>query len=316
VLLPGLSGPGLKDGLSLASVRDDSCDAVAVKPDVAEAIARHESAGRRFEANGVESFVREEGDGDVVVLAHGVPVSSFVYRRIVPELAGRGLRAVAFDMPGLGLAERPSEFDYTWSGLAAWLGAAIDALGIGRCHVVAHDIGGPVVLEWAVRNPDRVLSLTALDTIVDVARFHRPWPMHPFSINGIGELWLRSMARLPFREIYYLVGIGNRAAVPRAEVDAHHALLKRVDGGRSFLRIMRGFELTEEKERFFFEGLSVRAYPAQVVWGSSDRMLGEDRRRAAMQALGVEEAKMLPAKHFLQEDQAEAVADAIAGLAV
>jgi haloalkane dehalogenase len=79
---------------------------------------------------------------------------------------------------------------------------------------------------------------------------------------------------------------------------------------------MRGFELTEEKERFFFEGLSARAYPAQVVWGSSDRMLGEDRRRAVVQALGVEEAKMLPAKHFLQEDQAEAVAEAIAALAV
>ena len=149
-----------------------------------------------------------------VVLVHGVPVSSFVYRRIVPELAARGLRAVAFDLPGLGLAERPEEFDYTWSGLAGWLGAAIDALGIERCHLVVHDIGGPVGLEWAVRNPDRVLSLTALDTMVDVARFHRPWPMHPFSIGGIGELWLRSMTRFPFREIYYLVGIGRSRRCP------------------------------------------------------------------------------------------------------
>jgi len=180
---------------------------------------------------------------------------------------------------------------------------------------VVHDIGGPVGLEWAVRHPDRVLSLTALDTLVDVASFHRPWPMHPFSIGGLGELWLRSMARVPFREIYYLVGIGDRGAVPKAEVDAHHALLKRVDGGRAFLRIMRGFELTEEKERFLFEGLSVGAYPAQVVWGSSDRMLGEDRRRATIRALGVGEAKILPAKHFLQEDQAPAVAEAIANLA-
>jgi haloalkane dehalogenase len=286
-----------------------------VKPDITEVVARHEEAGRPFEAGGVESFVREEGDGEAVVLMHGVPVSSFVYRRLVPELAARGLGAVAFDLPGLGLAERPEQFDYTWSGLAHWTGAAIDTLGIERCHLVVHDIGGPIGLEWAVRNPDRVLSITALDTMVDVARFHRPWPMHPFSIAGIGELWLRSMTRIPFREIYYLVGIGDRAAVPTAEVDAHHALLKRADGGRAFLQIMRGFELTEEKERFLFEGLSVRAYPAQVVWGSSDRMLGEDRRRAAIQALGVGEAKMLPAKHFLQEDQAPAVAEAIAGLA-
>ena len=59
-----------------------------------------------------------------------------------------------------------------------------------------------------------------------------------------------------------------------AEIYAHHALLRRGDGGRAFLRIMRGFELTEAKERFFFEGLAERPYPAQVVWGEHDRMLG------------------------------------------
>ena len=64
-----------------------------------------------------------------------------------------------------------------------------------------------------------------------------------------------------------MVGVSDRSAVSAAEIDAHQALLKRGDGGRAFLRIMRGFELTPEKERFFFEGLSDRPYPAQVVWG-------------------------------------------------
>jgi haloalkane dehalogenase len=285
-----------------------------VKPDVAEAIGRHEAAGRRFSAAGVESFVLEVGDGEPVVLMHGVPVSSFLYRRLAPELAGRGLRAVAFDLPGMGLAQRPQQFDYTWSGLGRWASAAIDALGIERCHLVIHDIGGPVGLEWAVRNPDRVLSLTALDTLVDVASFHRPWPMHPFSIRGVGELWLRGLQRNTFRQIYYMVGIEDRSAVPATEVDAHQALLKREDGGRAFLRIMRGFELTTEKERFFFEGLADRPYPAQVVWGRNDRMLSGERRGAAMRALGVDDATLLPAKHFPQEDQPVAIADAVSRL--
>jgi pimeloyl-ACP methyl ester carboxylesterase len=246
---------------------------------------------------------------------HGVPVSCFLYRTVVPELAARGLRAVAFDLPGLGLAERPEEFDYSWSGLASWTGAAIDALGIERCHLVVHDIGGPIGFEWAIRNPERVLSLTALNTLVDAASFHRPWPMHPFSIRGVGEAWLASMVRWAYRQIYYLVGIEDRAAVPAAEVDAHHTLLKRGDGGKAFLKIMRGFELTAEKERFFFEGLGKRKYPAQVVWGENDRMLDERRRRAVMRALGVEQPTLLPAKHFLQEDQSVAVAEAVAALA-
>jgi haloalkane dehalogenase len=286
-----------------------------VKLEVRDVIAAHEAAGRRFEAGGMGSFVLEQGDGDPVVLMHGVPVSSFLYRRVVPELAGRGLRGVAFDLPGLGLAGRPQGFDYSWSGLARWTGEAIDALEIERCHLVVHDIGGPVGFEWAIRNPERVLSLTALNTLVDAASFHRPWPMHPFSIRGVGELWLRSMLPLPYRQVHYLVGIEDRAAVPRADVDAHLALLKRGDGGRAFLKIMRGFELTAEKERFFFDGLADRPYPAQVVWGEKDRMIKEPRRLAVQRALGVDEADLLPAKHFLQEDQAPAVAEAIASLA-
>lgn len=249
------------------------------------------------------------------MLLHGVPVSSFLYRRVLPELAGKGLRGVAFDFPGLGLADRPEGFDYSWSGLAGWTGEAIGALGIERCHLVVHDIGGPIGFEWAIRNPERVISLTALNTLVDAASFHRPWPMHPFSIGGVGEVWLRSMVRPAFRQIYRLVGLGDRSAVPAAEIDAHHALLMREDRGRAFLKIMRGFELTKAKERFFFEGLADRPYPAQVVWGERDRMLGERRRREVQRALGVEHATLLPAKHFLQEDQAPVVAAAVASLA-
>jgi haloalkane dehalogenase len=287
----------------------------AVNRSVREAIAAHEAAGRRFEAADIGSFVLEQGEGDPVVLMHGVPVSSYLYRRLVPELAARGLRGVAFDLPGLGLADRPEGFDYSWSGLARWTGEAIDAQEIDRCHLVVHDIGGPIGFEWAIRNPGRVLSLTALNTLVDAASFHRPWPMHPFSIRGLGEAWLRSMVRPAFRQIYYLVGIEDRARVPSTEVDAHHALLKRGDGGRAFLRIMRGFELTEAKERFYLDGLAERPYPAQVVWGAEDRMLDEHRRLAVQRALGVDEPTLLPAKHFLQEDRAAEVAEAIAVLA-
>jgi haloalkane dehalogenase len=296
--------------------RDASCDACRVRKEVRRILREHRDAGRRFDAGGVGSFALEQGEGDPVVLMHGVPVSCFLYRKAVPELAARGLRGIAFDLPGLGLAERPEGFDYSWSGLARWTGEAIDALGIERCHLVVHDIGGPVGFEWAIRNQGRVLSLTALNTLVDAAGFRRPWPMHPFSIRGVGELWLRSMVAPLFSQVFYLEGVADRSAVPRAELYAHHALLLGEDGGRAFLKIMRGFELTEAKERFFFEGLGKRPYPAQVVWGERDRMLGERRRQAVQQALAVEQPTLLPAKHFLQEDQAAAVAEAVAALAV
>lgn len=283
--------------------------------EVNDAIARHSAAGFLFDAGGVRSFARQSGAGADVVLLHGVPTSSFLYRKVLPVVADQGLRATAFDFPGLGLADRPEDFDYSWSGLAAWTGEAIDALGLDRIHLVVHDIGGPIGFEWAIRNPGRVLSLTVLNTFVDAGSFRRPWPMHPFSIKGIGEVWLRASPRLLFSEIFYSLGIAERALVPRSDIYAHVALVRLRDRGRAFLKIMRGFELTEEKEQFFRTGLSARDYPARLVWGERDPVFGLEHLESCRRALGVEDAIMLPAKHFLQEDHPAEVGQAVADLA-
>jgi haloalkane dehalogenase len=280
-----------------------------------EAIEAHLAAGRRFEADGVQSFVRDQGSGSPVVLVHGVPTSSFLYRKVIPRLAEQGLWAVAFDFPGLGLAERPTDFDYSWTGLARWTGAALDALGIERCHLVVHDIGGPVACEWAVRNPDRVLSLTALNTMLDPATWRRYWLMRPFAVRGLASLWRLSMNRWLFSFDFFRQGVEDRSALTRNECFAHYELLRRGDGGRAFVRIMQGFELTEEKRRLLWDGLAERRYPAAIVWGMRDRVIDARQLAIAKQVLGVEDAVELPARHFLQEDQAEAVAEAIADVA-
>jgi haloalkane dehalogenase len=285
-----------------------------VKPQVAGAIEAHRAAGREFEAGGVRSFVREQGDGDPVVLMHGIPVSSFLYRKVVPLLGQRGLRGVAFDLPGLGLAERPAAFDYSWSGLGRWTGEAIDALGIDRCHLVLHDIGGPIGLEWALRNRDRVRSLTVLDMVAAVAAFRRHWTMAVLAPPLTGRILLATNRGPLARWLFYANGIADRAATPPAEVDAHLALILRDDGGRALQRIIRGFELTEEKEHFYLGGLREAGWPARIVWGADDPALGAAQREPIEAALDIE-ATMLPAKHFLQEDQAPAVADAIAEVA-
>ncbi|MDX6584207.1 MAG: hypothetical protein QOI10_3391 [Solirubrobacterales bacterium] len=283
-----------------------------MRADVAEVIQIHSAAGRRFVAAGVRSFVREQGEGPAVVLLHGVPASSFLYRKVIPRLADQGLRAIAFDFPGLGLADRPQDFDYSWSGLARWLGEAIDALGLDRCHLVVHDIGGPIGCEWAVRNPERVLSLTALNTDISPATFRRPWTMQPFAIPGVGWVWLHAMPSPVFAFLFRSQGLGHRSAMTAAEVYAYRELLMRVDGGRAFLRIMRGFELTVEKDRLLAQGLADRWYPARVIWGRDDPVLGLDHMERVRRVLGVDDAVLLPAKHFLQEDQFGALADAIA----
>ncbi|HET6448478.1 MAG TPA: alpha/beta fold hydrolase [Conexibacter sp.] len=281
----------------------------------AEVVAAHRAAGRAFTAAGVGGFVREAGEGEPVVCMHGVPASSFLYRKVIDELAARGLRGIAFDLPGLGLADRPEHFDYSWSGLGRYSVAAIDALGLDRFHLVVHDIGGPVGFELAAALPDRVHSLTLLNTLIDVDTFKRPWSMEPFARRGIGEPYLKALSKPIFRAIMALQGIADRRAVPNAELDAYVDLLKRQDDGRAFLKIMRGFERTAAKRDLYRAVVGSDRYPVQVIWGARDPALkigvyGEIARRTT----GLDDIHRLPAKHFLQEDQAPALADLVAAL--
>jgi haloalkane dehalogenase len=281
-----------------------------------EVVEQHRAAGRRFEARGVGSFVREEGEGDAVVCIHGVPSSCFLYRKVIAELAGRGLRGIAFDLPGLGLADRPEQFDYTWTGLGRFCVSAVEALGIERYHLVVHDIGGPIGFELASAMPERVASLTVLNTLVEVDTFKRPWSMEPFARRGVGEVYLRTLTKPAFRTLMRLQAIKDTSAVRREELDAYVDLLREGDGGRAFLRIMRGFERTVEKRRLYEGVLADTRYPRQIVWGADDPALelaaeGEAARRAA----GLDEIHTVPAKHFLQEDQAPAVAAHVAAIA-
>lgn len=281
--------------------------------EVARLLDEYRAAGRMFTADGIRSFVLDDGprDGPPVVCVHGVPASAYLYRKVIPALARRGLRGVAVDLPGLGLAERPVDADYSWSGLGRWLLSAINALELDRFHLVVHDIGGPVGFEVASAVPDRVLTMTLLNTIIAVETFHRPWPMEPFAHRGVGELWLQSM-RIPgtFEAIMRLVGVGQQ--VPIREISCWKPLLLGDDGGRAFLKIMRGFELTSEAQHRYLAAVHDVPYPIQIVWGARDRMLSWRRHGVQAQlATGATEVTLLPAKHFLQEDCPDEVAAAV-----
>src|SRR5215470_13548741 len=279
----------------------------------AKVLEEHRRAGRRFHAGGVDSFVREQGSGPAVVCIHGMIGTSLLYRKVLAELAARGLRGVAFDLPGFGLADRPPGYDYTWTALGLFCVAAVDELGLDRFHLVVHDIGGPVGFELATAMPARVGSLTLLNTTIDVTEFRSPWSMEPFRHRGIGELWMRSLTGPTFRFLMRLQGIGDPAAVSRAELDTYLALIKGPDHGRAFLRIMRSTERTPAKQARYRAAVRDVPYPVQAIWAAGDPAMtlavyGEKARAAA----GLAHLHTVPGKHFPQVDQAPAIASQIA----
>jgi haloalkane dehalogenase len=202
-------------------------------------------------------------------------------------------------LPGLGLAGRPADFNYTWSGLATWYLQAIDAAG-RNFHLVVHDIGGPIGFDVIRRVPDRIKSLTVLNTLVDVSQFRRPWVMEPFAWPVIGRLWLQS-ARTPM--FYIIIKTYGTRNINRAEADAYGQLLLGSDSGRAFLQIMRGFERTPAFEHGIKAALKERKFPAQIIWGKDDPALRMKKYAPhLLKALDLESYEVVYGKHFLQED--------------
>lgn len=257
-------------------------------------------------------------DGYPVVCLHGVPASAYLYRKMLPELAGQGLEAIALDLPGLGFADRPRKFDYSWTGLAKWFVKALDAAGIHRFHLVVHDIGGPIGFEAIRRitahSPARVRSLAVLNTIAHPARFHRPWPMAPLAIPGLGWLWLQGMRTPVF--LWLMHGMGVHLRPKKEELLAYRKLLLLNDGGRAFLKIMRGFECNREFEDRTLGALANRSFPAQIIWGADDPTLSVEKHvKYFLDILGLEQWHSIHGKHFLQEDSPHEISVRIAHLA-
>src|SRR5262245_17389374 len=116
----------------------------------------------KVEADGVRVFYRVAGDKEapVVLLLHGFPASSFMFRELIPRLADH-YRVIAPDLPGFGFTEVPAERKYVYSfdGLASTVDAFTEALKVDRYAIYVFDYGAPTGLRLAMAHPERVTAI-------------------------------------------------------------------------------------------------------------------------------------------------------------
>ncbi len=113
---------------------------------------------------GLRIHCRVAGEGPAVVLLHGFPTSSRLWRLIVPPLSATR-RVVAPDLPGYGLSDKPAPRLLTFEYYCGVLDGLVRQLELGRCALVVHDLGGPVGLLWAIRHSREVERLVILNTL-------------------------------------------------------------------------------------------------------------------------------------------------------
>jgi pimeloyl-ACP methyl ester carboxylesterase len=145
----------------------------------------------RIEANGLTFEVAEEGAGTPVVLLHGFPDTSAMWRHQVAALTGAGFRTIAPDMRGRGRSDRPPEVaDYALTKIVGDVTGIMDALGVQRAHVVGHDWGAAVAWLVAMLAPTRVDHLVAISV-------GAPGAAGPPTLEALQKGWYRILFDMP-----------------------------------------------------------------------------------------------------------------------
>ena len=129
-------------------------------------------------AGGIEIFYRECGDADrpAMVLFHGFPSSSHMFRDLMPRLADK-FHLIAPDYPGFGQSESPARnvFTYTFDHLAEVMEAFIQALGIGRFYMYVFDYGAPIGFRIAMKHPDAILGIVSQNGNIYAEGLGKKW---------------------------------------------------------------------------------------------------------------------------------------------
>jgi len=268
-------------------------------------------------------FVREEPvkyefveTREAVLLIHGVPSSGFLWRKVLPEVSqGTKLRAVSFDLPGMGLSDKPTDRPYTFSYFADVTARVVEALKIDKAHLVLHDISGPFGSEFAIKNPSKVASITYSNTLPNVAEFHQPFPMMFFGWRGFREIMWQLFTNDVFSPLQYLIFKWRLSDnMEYTSMKAYSFLLSFDNGKDTFFKIMKNFNLTKEYRDFLVRGLHKydSDIPKQLVWSTRD-ILPKSHGQAEFlhKSFQIEKETWIDAKHFIQEDKPEEFAHAV-----
>lgn len=220
--------------------------------------------------DGIRSPILQAGPphaGEAVVFVHGNPGSSQDWARLV-ERTGAFARAVAWDHPGFGQADKPAGFDYTVQGYAAHLGRCLDALGITRAHLVLHDFGGPWGLAWAATHPDAFASATLINIGI-LPGYHWHYLARIWRTPVLGELFNATTTRTGFG---LLLRRGSPPGLPRPFVDRMYTDLDR-GTKRAILALYRATDDPAGDSVRLGAALRPLDRPTLVIWGRRDPYL-------------------------------------------
>jgi len=259
--------------------------------------------------DGVKIFYRESGpkDAPVVLLLHGFPTSSHMFRNLIPALADR-YRVIAPDYPGYGQSDvpDPAKFQYTFDNIAKLVDSLLESLRIDHYFMYVMDYGAPVGWRLALKHPERVRGLIVQNGNAYDEGLKKFWdPIKTYWEDGsdASRNALRPLLTLETTIFQYTDGVSDRSRVSPDNWVHDQALLDRPGNGEIQLDLFYDYRtnlpLYPEVQAYF------RKYepPMIILWGKNDFIFPADGAYPYQRDLPKARLQLLDTGHFALEDK-------------
>ncbi|MFE3032350.1 alpha/beta fold hydrolase [Streptomyces canus] len=264
--------------------------------------------------DGHQIFYREAGPRHrpTVVLLHGFPASSLMFRHLLPRLADRW-HLVAPDHLGFGLSDAPTadEFPYSFDSLTDITGALLAQLGIERYCLFVHDHGAPIGWRLILRTPAAVTAIiTQNGNAYDEG-------LQPEFFTAVRDYWreqtpqteagVREALSLELTRWRYLAGVSDESLIDPTTWTHDHDLLSRPDNDRAQLALFLDYATNLELYPKVQQHFRARQVPLLAIWGKGDPIFGPAGALAFATDLPDAEVHLVPGGHFLLESALDEV---------
>jgi pimeloyl-ACP methyl ester carboxylesterase len=257
-------------------------------------VSRIDTMLSSIQVSGASIALEDSGSGSPVLLLHGFPATRRLWARVAPSLSDAGFRVLAPDLVGYGASAAAAGVRVDMASQARWMFELLDALGIERAAILAHDVGSAAAQLMTVGAPQRVRGLAVLDGV-----HAGEWAMD--AIASIRS-WDPSQAQRLFPVLVRRLG----------NTDAMREMLSVYEGEQGGQRLIRAAcDLDPGQTEHIGDALRASGVPALVLWGERDQFLPIDTvARPLAQLLGAP-LILVPGGHFTPLDCPAEVAAAL-----
>jgi pimeloyl-ACP methyl ester carboxylesterase len=272
----------------------------------------------RVEADGIHIFYRAAGDAaaPVLLLLHGFPTSSFMFRDLILRLAD-SYRVIAPDLPGFGFTEVPErrKYPYSFDALASTMLAFTDVLGLNRYAIYVFDYGAPTGFRLAMGHPERITAIISQngnayeEGLGDAWGPIRTYWSAPTAENR--EVIRQNILNLEGTRWQYTHGVANPESVPPESYTLDTALMERPGNKDIQLDLFLDYASNVKLYPKFQEYLRKSRPPLLAIWGKNDPFFIPAGAEAYRKDLPNAQVQFLDTGHFATETHSVEIAAAI-----